>query len=86
MEIKPFVGSFQHTFVYSVFGFILDDVNILKSEALAGTQYSTGILRLINIFQDKRDVPRTHAQDFLNKILFVIADVFIKVGNDQLVL
>ena len=71
-QADPFVWSEGNVRVNTVFIIIFNEMYILYPEAVAGSDDSTGIVRLENIFKCNTDIPGSVKDELLKFIPFII--------------
>jgi hypothetical protein len=67
VEVHPFGRSMRYAGIYLETILIFNNMYILKTETIAGTQHGAGILGLVNIFEDNGYIMRSVFKYLLNK-------------------
>jgi hypothetical protein len=74
VEVDPFVGAHGDVGVGCVFVMVLDDVDVLDTEAVAAAQDGTGVVGLEDVFEDDADVACAVEDEFVEELAFVGAE------------
>jgi hypothetical protein len=70
----PFGRSERHIRVHRVLVPVLDDVDVLHPEEIAGAHHGAGVVRLVDVLQHHGDMARALGCDTVEELAFVVRD------------
>jgi hypothetical protein len=76
MHVDPFRRAERDIGVHRVLVPVLDDVQVLDAQQVAGPHHGTGIVRLVDVLQNAGHMPRALQRDALEERTLVRCDEF----------